>query len=174
MRTPRRAARRGSENPPANPDKVVIRRLPTGVSGLDEIMGGGLPEYSFNIIAGSPGCGKTTMAHQFVFANATPERPALYFTVLGESAIKMLRYQQQYSFFDPAKINGAIRFINLSQVVLEKELSAVLDEIVKQVEATNAGIVVVDSFRTAVRRQTATTEMDIQFFVQQLALYLTS
>jgi circadian clock protein KaiC len=93
-----------------------------------------------------------------VFANATPERPALYFTVLGESAIKMLRYQQQYSFFDPAKINGAIRFINLSQVVLEKELSAVLDEIVKQVEATNAGIVVVDSFRTAVRRQTATTE----------------
>jgi circadian clock protein KaiC len=58
--------------------------------------------------------------------------------------------------------------------VLEKELSAVLDEIVKQVEATNAGIVVVDSFRTAVRRQTATTEMDIQFFVQQLALYLTS
>jgi circadian clock protein KaiC len=158
MRTPRRAARRGSENPPANPDKVVIRRLPTGVSGLDEIMGGGLPEYSFNIIAGSPGCGKTTMAHQFVFANATPERPALYFTVLGESAIKMLRYQQQYSFFDPAKINGAIRFINLSQVVLEKELSAVLDEIVKQVEATNAGIVVVDSFRTAVRRQTATTE----------------
>ena len=87
-------------------DKVKINKLPTGVPGLDEIVGGGLPEFSFNIIAGAPGSGKTTLAHQFVFANATPERPALYFTVLGESAIKMLRYQQQYTFFDPAKLPG--------------------------------------------------------------------
>jgi hypothetical protein len=34
-------------------NKVTINKLPTGVPGLDEIMGGGLPEYSFNIIAGS-------------------------------------------------------------------------------------------------------------------------
>ena len=99
-------------------DKVTINKLSTGVPGLDEIVGGGLPEFSFNIIAGAPGSGKTTLAHQFVFANASPERPALYFTVLGESSIKMLRYQQQYKFFDPAKLPGSIRFINLSQVVL--------------------------------------------------------
>ncbi len=79
-------------------NKVKINQLPTGVPGLDEILGGGLPEFSFNIIAGAPGCGKTTLAHQFIFDNATPERPALYFTVLGEPALKMLRYQQQYTF----------------------------------------------------------------------------
>jgi len=156
------------------PDKVAIRNLPTGIPGLDPIMGGGMPEYSCNIIAGGPGCGKTTMAHQFVFANATPSRPALYFTILGESPIKMLRYQQQYTFFDLSKLNGAIRFINLSQVVLEKDLGAVLDEIVKEVEAANPSIVVVDSFRTALRKREALTEMDVQFFVQQLALHLTS
>jgi len=77
--------------------KVTIRQLPTGVRGLDEILGGGLPELSFNIIAGTPGCGKTTLAHQIAFANATPKKPALYFTVLGEPAIKMLRHQQQFS-----------------------------------------------------------------------------
>jgi len=49
-------------------DKVKINKLPTGVPGLDEIVGGGLPEFSFNIIAGAPGSGKTTLAHQFVFA----------------------------------------------------------------------------------------------------------
>ena len=154
--------------------KVEIGKLPSGVPGLDEIMGGGFPEFSFNIIAGGPGCGKTTMAHQFVFANATPERPALYFTILGESPIKMLRYQQQYTFFDADKLNGAVRFINLSQVVLEKDLGGVLDEIVKQVEAINPAIVVVDSFRTALRKQHAATEMEVQFFVQQLALQLTT
>src|SRR5690349_23813632 len=91
-------------------ERVEIRQLPTGVPGLDEILGGGLPEYSFNILAGAPGGGKTTLAHQMIFANATAERPALYFTALGEPALKMLRYQQQFSFFDPAKLKTAVRF----------------------------------------------------------------
>lgn len=95
-------------------NRVKINQLPTGLPGLDEILGGGLPEFSFNIIAGSPGCGKTTLAHQFMFANATEERPALYFTVLGEPAMKMLRYQQQFTFFDAAKLNKSVRFVNLS------------------------------------------------------------
>jgi circadian clock protein KaiC len=153
-------------------DKVTINKLPTGVPGLDEIVGGGLPEFSFNIIAGAPGSGKTTLAHQFVFANATPEHPALYFTVLGESAIKMLRYQQQYTFFDPAKLPDSIRFINLSQVVLEKDLGAVLEEITKEVENANPAVVVVDSFRTMVRKPES--DMDLQSFIQLLSLFLAS
>src|SRR5229473_2584121 len=131
--------------------KVTIKKLPTGVPGLNEILGGGLPEFSFNIIAGAPGCGKTTLAHQFIFANATPQRPALYFTVLGEPALKMLRYQQQYTFFDSARLSQSIRFINLSDVVLKQDLNTVLDEIIKKVTAANPSIVVVDSFRTMVR-----------------------
>ncbi len=103
-------------------NRVKINQLLTGVPGLDEILGGGLPEFSFNIIAGAPGCGKTTLAHQFIFANATLERPALYFTVLGEPALKMLRYQQQFTFFDAAKLNNAVRFINLSQDLVERGL----------------------------------------------------
>ncbi|MBA3563382.1 MAG: protein kinase [Gammaproteobacteria bacterium] len=171
--------------PDQRQDRVPIRQLPTGVPGLDEILGGrgngGLPEYSFNIIAGAPGCGKTTLAHQLTFANARPETPAIYFTVLGEPAIKMLRYQQQFSFFDLSKIEGgSIRFVNLSQLVLEKDLAAVLDEIIKQVEAINARIVVVDSFRTVVRKAQSevaaghTSEMELQGFIQRLALHLTS
>src|SRR5437588_11726629 len=97
MKTPRHKLAKKTVSKPA---KVTIHRLPTGVRGLDDILGGGIPEFSFNIIGGTPGCGKTTMAHQIAFANATPEKPAIYFTVLGEPALKMLRYQQQYSFFD--------------------------------------------------------------------------
>jgi circadian clock protein KaiC len=164
-----------SEKEGQRQDRVRIRQLATGVPGLDEILCGGLPEYSFNIIAGAPGCGKTTLAHQFMFANAGPDRPALYFTVLGEPAIKMLRYQQQYTFFDPSRIDASIRFINLSRLVLESDLGAVLDEIVREVEATNSGIVVVDSFRTIERHaQNIPGKMDIQGFVQRLALHLTT
>ena len=160
---------------PLENERVAIRQIPTGVPGLDEILGGGLPEYSFNIVAGSPGCGKTTLVHQFMFANASEKCRALYFTILGEPAIKMLRYQQQFTFFDQSKLDGAIRFINLSQLVLEKDLDAILNEIVKEVEAHDARIVVVDSFRTVVRRALATsTEMELQGFVQRLALQMTS
>ncbi|HEY5069129.1 MAG TPA: ATPase domain-containing protein, partial [Candidatus Acidoferrum sp.] len=136
------------------PAKVTIRKLPTGVRGLDDILGGGIPEFSFNIIAGTPGCGKTTMAHQIVFANATAKKPALFFTVLGEPAIKMLRYQQQFTFFDESKVGKAVRFINLSDLVLNQDLNVVLAEIIQQVTAVNPGIVVVDSFRTVVRTAT--------------------
>jgi len=156
--------------------RVPIRKLPTGVRGLDEIAGGGIPEFSFNMIAGMPGCGKTTLAHQFVFANATPKKPALYFTVLGEPALKMLRYQQQYTFFDESKLaSKAIRFINLSDVVLEKDLNAVLEEIMKQVTALNPSIVVVDSFRTVVRKAySGATEVEMQSFIHRLSQFLTS
>jgi circadian clock protein KaiC len=158
-------------------DKVTINQLPTGVPGLDDILGGGLPEFSFNIIAGAPGCGKTTLAHQFIFANATPEHPALYFTVLGEPALKMLRYQQQYTFFEMSKLNGAIRFINLSQVLLDRGLEGILDEITKEVETTSPGIVVVDSFRTVLRSVPdgqVKKEIEVQAFVQRLGLLLAS
>lgn len=164
-----------AKSPVGPREKVLIRQLPTGVRGLDAIMGGGLPEFSFNIIAGAPGCGKTTLAHQIVFANATAEKPALYFTVLGEPSLKMLRYQQQYSFFDASKLNNGVRFINLSDVVLQNDLSGVLEVIAAELAATGPSFVVVDSFRTVVRKALGKeNEMELQAFIQRLALLLTS
>src|SRR5436190_6395549 len=156
-------------------DRVAIRRLPTGIPGFDEILGGGLPELSFNLIAGAPGAGKTTLAHQIVFALASRDRPALYFTVVGEPPLKMLRYQQQFTFFDVARVTEAIRFINLGEDVATGSLEKILGRIVQEVEGTNPGVVVVDSFRTVARaaERSRKDELDLQHFVQQLAVRLT-
>ncbi|MEP6872606.1 MAG: ATPase domain-containing protein, partial [Anaerolineaceae bacterium] len=129
-------------------DRVAIRRLPTGVPGLDQILGGGLPEFSFNLIAGAPGSGKTTLAQQIMFALSGPDRSALYFTVVGEPPLKMLRYQQQFSFFDMARVNESVRYVNLSQEIVNGTLEKLLARIVQEVEKTNPRVVVVDSFRT--------------------------
>ena len=156
-------------------EKVAIRRLKTGVPGLDEVLGGGLPEFSFNLIAGAPGSGKTTLAQQIMFSLADAARPALYFTVLGEPPVKMLRYQQQFSFFDVAKVNDSVRFINLAEEVLDGGLREILKRIVQEVEAASPRIVVVDSFRTAMRaaENAQADALDIQHFVQQLGVHLT-
>src|SRR5262249_8020796 len=156
--------------------ETPFTRLSTGVPGLDEVLGGGLPEYSFNLIAGEPGSGKTTLAQQIMFAGATSERRALYFTVLGEPALKMLRYLRQMSFFDAKKVGDPIRFVDLSQEVLQHDLGRVLDRIVQTVKEADPAIVVVDSFRTVVRARVLREagEMELQSFLQRLALHLTS
>ena len=165
-------------------DANLIRNLPTGVPGLDAVLGGGMPEYSFNLIAGAPGAGKTTLAQQIVFANATVQRPALYFTVLGEPTIKMLRYQRQFSFFRPELVESAVRFVNLSEEAVRGNLGNALDRIVREVERVEPAIVVVDSFRTLSQRLLEAADgepspehdgaMGLEHFVQRLALHLTT
>jgi len=156
--------------------KVTINRLATGVPGLDEVLGGGLPEFSFNLIAGPPGCGKTTLAHQMMFNLATPERPALFFTVLGEPPLKMLRYQQQFDFFDSEAINRSIRYINLADDTLAGNLDEVLRRIVAEVEAHGPALVFVDSFRSVVlaSRTQDNPNNNLPQFVQQLGMLMTT
>ncbi|MEP6873747.1 MAG: ATPase domain-containing protein [Burkholderiales bacterium] len=156
--------------------KVVINRLATGVPGLDEILGGGLPEFSFNLIAGRPGCGKTTLAHQMMFALATTERPAIYFTVLGEPPLKMLRYQQQFDFFDAEAVNRAVRFVDLSEDAMAGDLDRVLKRIVDEVTAHGPALVFVDSFRTVVVASAGDGKPHhgLQQLVQQLGMLMTS
>jgi circadian clock protein KaiC len=55
-------------------NKVIIQRLTTDVPGFDLLLGDGLPESSFNLIAGTPGSGKTTLVHQIMFSLARPEK----------------------------------------------------------------------------------------------------
>lgn len=158
-------------------ERAVIRSLPSGVPGLDAVLGGGLPEYSFNLIAGGPGSGKTTLAHQIMFANATVEKPAMYFTVLGEPTLKMLRYQRQFTFFDPDLAGSAIQFINLSAEVMERDLDEVLRRIVSETERAKPGIIAVDSFRTIGGQHGSSVRgasFDLDQFVQRLALHLTT
>jgi circadian clock protein KaiC len=157
-------------------DKVTLGKLATGVTGLDTLLGGGLNEFSFNLITGAPGCGKTTMAHQIMFTVANAERRALFFTVLGEPPLKMLRYQQQYSFFDMEKVGTAIRYVNLAADLRAGDFSGVLERITKEVEDFGPSLVFVDSFRSVIQTGRAGQEgmSDLQYFVQELGTRMTS
>ncbi|MEO8991549.1 MAG: ATPase domain-containing protein [Nitrosospira sp.] len=154
--------------------KLSIRRLSTGVPGLDNLLGGGLPEFSFNLIAGAPGSGKTTLAHQIMFSLANSGNRALFFTVLGEPPLKMLRYQQQFSFFDIDKLDECIRFVNLSANLLNGNFERVLSRIEEEVKVCQPRFVFVDSFRSLARSAKGEGEFALQRFIQQLGTQMTS
>ena len=157
-------------------DKVSLGKLSTGVPGLDVLLGGGLSEFSFNLIAGAPGCGKTTLAHQIMFSLASVDRRALFFTVLGEPPLKMLRYQQQYSFFELDKVGTAVRYVNLADDLRAGDFTGVLERIMKEVEDFSPSMVFVDSFRSVAQTARAGNEgvADLQHFIQELGTRMTS
>jgi circadian clock protein KaiC len=107
---------------------------------------------------------------------ANPDARAIFFTVLGEPPLKMLRYQQQFAFFDFDKIDKAIKFVNLASDMVDGDFERVLARISDEVQEFEPSLVFVDSFRSVI--QSAPTNdhgaAGLQYFVQQLGMQMTS
>jgi len=88
----------------------------------------------------------------------------------------MLRYQQQYSFFDIDKVGSCIRYVNLAENLRTGDFSGVLERISKEVESFAPGLVFVDSFRSVIQTARSGNEgiSDLQHFVQELGTRMTS
>ena len=62
------------------PARPGIRKAPTGIHGLDEVTGGGLPHGRPTLVCGSAGCGKTLFAMEFLIRGATEfGEPGVFF-----------------------------------------------------------------------------------------------
>src|SRR6202162_3011459 len=123
-------------------------RLRTGVTDLDLILGGGLEPGSLVILAGAPGTGKTILAQQICFANATPEHKALYYTTLSEPHVKIVRHLEPFDFFKAAALGKSVDFIHLGELVAEagtEGLEPVVSEVVRKCFETRPAVVVIDS-----------------------------
>jgi circadian clock protein KaiC len=58
------------KNNPGTTKPTQIPKTPTGISGLDEITGGGFPQGRPTLVCGGPGCGKTLMSLEFIVRGA--------------------------------------------------------------------------------------------------------
>ena len=124
----------------------------TGITGLDAILGGGLPARHLYLLDGSPGTGKTTLALQFLLAGVARGTPALYVT-LSESREELAEVASSHGwtldgvnvFELPAEDAEAMREGYTLFHPGEVELQEVVDRVFGAVEQSRARLVVLDS-----------------------------
>lgn len=123
-----------------------MKRLKSGNAELDDILGGGFPGNAIHILMGAPGTGKTILAEQLCFANASPDRPVLYLATFSEPLQKLVGFLQNFSFARIEQLGKEIVYEHLGE-----ELLTAPERIPERVQALLAlhrpRIIVIDSFK---------------------------
>ncbi len=143
-----------------------LSRVPTGVPGLDTILGGGFLAGGVYIIQGTPGTGKTTLGNQIAFNHAAQGGQALYTTLLAEYHARMMQHLGGMSFFDASKIPGQVSYLNSFGTLKADGYPALRDLLRREVTKHKATILILDGFATAQRK--ASEEQDFNEFVHEL------
>jgi circadian clock protein KaiC len=142
-------------------------RVASGNRQLDAILGGGLPAYGINLVVGPPGSGKTVLAQQCVFHNATPERPAAYLTTVSEPLEKVLRYGQTLAFFDARAVGRAVFYEDVGGQLGTEGLTGVSERVDELLKERRPAIMVLDSFKALTPY--ATDQGEFRRFLHSLA-----
>jgi len=126
----------------------VTDRISSGHARLDHILSGGLPKNAITLLIGIPGTGKTILAQQFAFHNATHDGPALYLSTVTEPFDKIVRYGQSLEFFDVEAVRkGKVIYEDLGRALTTGGLDGVLAALGEHLKETRPSLVVIDSFR---------------------------
>ena len=122
-----------------------LDRAPTGISGLDQITGGGLPRGRVTLVAGSAGAGKTLLGLQFLVAGAREYREPGVLLTFEESAAKVADNVRSLGFdLDELQRDGLLAVLSFrvepTEIVAAGEfglegLFVTLDEVIKRVGA---------------------------------------
>jgi circadian clock protein KaiC len=145
----------------------VTERFASGNAKLDDVLRGGLLANAINLVTGVPGTGKTILAHQYVFENATPERPALYFSTTSEPLEKIIRYGQGLSFFDSGMVGRSVFYEDASHTLNAHGLNGLVDRIDALLKEQQPGVLVIDSFKAL--RTYADGDGEFRRFLHDLA-----
>jgi circadian clock protein KaiC len=125
-----------------------VNRLLTGVPGLDVVLGGGLEPGSVTVLAGAPGTGKTILAQQICFANASTARRAVYYTTLSEPHAKLVRHLAPFGFFTAEKLGPEVEYIHLGDLIRNDQpnpMEPLVSEVVRKTMEEQPVLVVIDS-----------------------------
>jgi circadian clock protein KaiC len=147
-------------------DVRPLRRVPSGVKGLDEILRGGFFGGGLYIVEGPPGVGKTILGNQICFNQATAGSKVLYMTLIAETVGRMLLNIRDLKFYDEGAVGNGIFYVSGFNALKKDGLAGFLHLLRREVAARKATTLVVDGFASA--SDHAKSREDLKLFVQQL------
>jgi circadian clock protein KaiC len=129
-----------------------VPKVPTGIQGLDEITGGGLPRGRPTLVCGGPGCGKTILAMEFLMNGAREYgEPGVFLSF--EESVEDLTLNFASLGFDPRPL-AARKKLSIDYVRVEPseiletgayDLEALFIRLGHDIDAIGAKRVVIDT-----------------------------
>ena len=148
------------------PDVKSLQRVSTGIPGFDRILAGGFFETGVYIIEGPAGVGKTILANQICFHQASQGKHAVYYTLLTEAHDRMLAFIRGLEFFDAAVIPERLTFVSGFRVLEAEGLPGVLRSIRDTISAHDASLLAVDGLVSA--EEIAPSDTVVKKFIHEI------
>ena len=145
---------------------MSMKRLPTLVRGLDEILHGGLFAGGVYILEGPPGVGKTTLANQIAYTFAQADVRTLYVTMLAESHSRMLQHMDGQEFFDREQVNSRVFYISGYRELEKDGLKGVKGLLRAELARHRASLLVIDGL--VIHRGAPNADESVRQFVHEL------
>ncbi|WP_309492297.1 ATPase domain-containing protein [Candidatus Hecatella orcuttiae] len=130
---------------------MSLKRVGTGIPGLDLLIGGGFPRGSLILLAGNPGTGKTIFSARFLHSGAADHGENGLYVSFAESRESFYAHMRSFGFdFQKLEAEGKFKFLD-ALTVREEGVSTLLEEILDQVYSLKARRLVMDSFTALVQ-----------------------
>lgn len=143
-----------------------LKRLQSGIDGLDALLNGGLVEGASYIVQGRPGSGKTILANQLGFHHVRNGGRVLVATLLAESHDRLFQFLSTLSFFDSSKVGAEIQFVSAFDTLENEGLDEVVKLLRREISRQKATVMVVDGLLNA--RSKADSPIDTKKFILEL------
>lgn len=122
-----------------------MKQVISGVSGLDEIIGGGLIRPSIILIAGVTGTGKTTSTMQSIFNAAREDEICMYITAMSEPIAMVNNFMSKFSFYNISLMGkGNVKYLPLNHVHIKEGTLSIMKEIERNIEIIKPDRIVID------------------------------
>src|SRR5258708_8908952 len=147
-----------------------LKRLPSGIAGLDVILKGGFFEGGIYLIMGQPGTGKTILGNQICFNHVAAGGRVVYVTLLAETHARMMVHLQSLDFFTTAPIADALYYVSGYRVLEQSGLDGLLELLRRVVRDHAASLLVIDGLITA--QTIAEDDLAFKRFIHELHVYI--
>ncbi|MCO8165497.1 serine/threonine protein kinase [Pseudomonas sp. 21LCFQ010] len=143
-----------------------LKRLQSGIEGLDELLKGGFVSGSSYIIQGRPGSGKTILANQIGFNHVRDGGRVLFATLLAEPHERLFQFLSTLSFFDKDRIGEEIQFISAFDTMENEGLDEVVKLLRREISRQKSTVMILDGLLNA--RSKADSPLNTKRFISEL------